>query len=251
MNRIASFLFCFLPLVSLAAQVEFLPPHEVTPGSGMKVHYAHFHGDRQLEATIRKGDESMAQVFQCPNWPDVRPKEAAVVDTYIYSAQDRSIVIIHSELYQVGTDCKPHKTTDKTESHIRTSGSYCTLFHNSKIANGPCDLSAVARWDIDKAAATPNAGIKRINGLQCTFYSPKIFKGFDAGVCVADGGSFRAFPSHFSPLYVRGIPIELERDGNPNSELKEVKFDMDVNPALFTIPKDFKIKSGLTSGNKK
>jgi hypothetical protein len=249
-TRIAFFLsFCLL-CASAAAQAEFVPPHIAMPGNGIKAHYVHLHGNAWIESFSDQANEVVANAAQCTNWREVMPKDSTVVDLYVYAAQDRSIMVEHVEVYQVGADCKPHKTIDRTKSHIRTAGSYCTLMHQQKTAVGPCDLSAPARWDIDKPAIKQaSAGKKAVKGVECTVYPSPLPNGFD--VCVADGGNFHAFPSYMAPMYVRGVPVEYTYQNKVNSQASEIKFDMDVNPELFAVPKDFTIKGKPASGGRR
>lgn len=249
-NRIIFFLLPGLLFASSAVRAEVVPPHIALPGNGLKAHYVHLHGNAWVESFSDQVNDAVADMAQCANWREVMPKESTVVDLYIYAAQDRSIVVEHVEAYQIGTDCKPHKVIDRTKSHIRTAGSYCTLTHQQKVATGPCDLGAAARWDIDKPAIKKvSSGKKSISGVECAVYPSPLPNGFD--VCIADGGNFHAFPTYGAPMYVRGIPLEYTYQNKVNTQASEIKFDMDVNPELFSIPKDFTIKGRPASGGRR
>ena len=249
-HRFASWLSLFLLLVTTAAQAEFVPPHIALPGNGIKAHYVHLHGNSLIESSSNGGNEQLADMLQCQDWRNAMPKESTSVDHYIYSAQDRSIVVRHIEAYQIGIDCKPHKIIDQTTSHILTGGSYCTLMHKEKVAVGPCDLNAPERGGVGNPAVhkTVSAGKKTVEGIECTVYPSPLPNGFD--VCIADGGNFHGFPAYEAPLFVRGVPVEYVYQKKVNSQAREIKFDMDVNPALFMIPKDFTIKGKPASGKR-
>jgi hypothetical protein len=45
--------------------------------------------------------------------------------------------------------------------------------------------------------------------------------------------------------------VEYTYQNKVNSQASEIKFDMDVNPELFAVPKDFTIKGKPASGGRR
>lgn len=245
-------LFCALLCGAAHGAEEILPPHLVMPGTGIKAHYVHLHGE-SLVKPFGSRAQLVEQIHQCQallthSGAPIKklgdgdiPQELAPTDTYIYSARDRSLAVTFTRAVGYSKiDCGLIETENQS-SVITTPAGHCNINHRNKTAVGACDNNAVSIAPHQtRPPEAQSLGGKQIAGHHCDVFG--VAAPIKAFTCLSRDGDFPAFPSKINPAFLPGLPLSVDT-AFTKAEAIEVKMAMDVSPKLFAAPPGYKLIS--------